>query len=124
MLQRVIDAMRTNQAEALQLINEGGAGFRELDLYPYCGNDEGEFTAHPELVGTSMRELRDKRNNPLGEWLYTAAKEDEIGQVTYFWPQPGSTTILQKIALVTRIRDQVCAVGYYRPGHRGKEAVP
>ena len=60
----------------------------------------------------------------LGEWLYETAKEDEIGRVTYFWPRPGSTDILQKIALVTRIGDQVCAVGYYRPGHRGKEALP
>ena len=66
MLERVIGAMRTDQAKALQLINEGAAGFRELDLYPYCGNDEGLFTAHPELVGTSMRDLRDKRGNPLG----------------------------------------------------------
>ena len=122
MLERVIGAMRTDQAKALQLFNEGAAGFRELDLYPYCGNDEGVFTAHPELVGTSMRELRDKRGNPLGEWLYETAK-DEIGRVTY-WPRPGSTDILQKIALVTRIGDQVCAVGYYRPGHRGKEALP
>ena len=70
MLERVIGAMRTDQVKALQLINEGAAGFRELDLYPYCGNDEGLFTAHPELVGTSMRDLRDKRGNPLGEWLY------------------------------------------------------
>jgi hypothetical protein len=81
MLERVIGAMRTDQTKALQLFNEGAAGFRELDLYPYCGNDEGVFTAHPELVGTSMRELRDKRGNPLGEWLYETAKVDQIGRV-------------------------------------------
>ena len=124
MLERVIGAMRTDQVTALRLINQGAAGFRELDLYPYCGNDEGLFTAHPDLTGTSMRDLRDKRGDPLGEWLYATAKEDAIGRVTYFWPRPGSTDILQKIALVTRIGDQVCAVGYYRPGHRGKEALP
>lgn len=26
--------------------------------------------------------------------------------------------------LVTRVGDQLCAVGYYRPDHRGKEPVP
>jgi hypothetical protein len=124
MLERVIGAMRTDEGKALQLFNEGAPGFRELDLYPYCGNADGVFTAHPDLVGTSMRDLRDKRGNPLGEWLYDTAKADKIGRVTYFWPRPGSTDILQKVALVTRIGDQVCAVGYYRPGRRGKEALP
>ena len=124
MLERVVMAMRTDQAKALALFNEGGPGFREADLYPYCGNSDGVFTAHPELVGTSMRDLRDKRGHPLGQRLYETAKEEEIGRVTYFWPRSGSTEILQKVALVTRIGDQVCAVGYYRPGHRGKEAIP
>ena len=77
MLERVIGAMRTDQVKALQLINEGAAGFRELDLYPYCGNDEGVFTAHPELVGTSMRDLRDKRGNPLGR---VAVRDREGGR--------------------------------------------
>lgn len=124
MLERVIVAMRSDEATALKLFNEGAPGFREADLYPYCGNSDGVFTAHPELVGKSMRDLHDKRDNPLGQWLYETAKEDEIGQVTYFWPRPGSTEILQKVVLVTRVRGQVCAVGYYRPGHRGKETIP
>lgn len=124
MLQRVVGAMRTDQAKALALFNEGTAGFRKVDLYPYCGDADGVFTAHPELLGASMRELRDKRGNPLGQWLYETAQEGEIGRVTYFWPRPGSTEIVQKVALVTRIGDQVCAVGYYRPTHRGKETVP
>jgi hypothetical protein len=124
MLQRVIGALRTDQVKALALFNEGTPSFRVADLYPYCGNPDGVFTAHPELVGTSMRDLLDKRGNPLGQWLYDTAKAGEIAEVTYYWPRPGSTEILQKVALVTRIGDQVCAVGYYRPGHRGKEAIP
>jgi hypothetical protein len=124
MLERVISAMQTDQAKALQLFNEGAIGFREADLYPYCGGEDGIFTAHPELVGTSMRDLLDKRGNRLGQWLYDSAKAGEIAEVIYYWPRPGSTEILQKVALVTRIGDQVCAVGYYRPGHRGKEAIP
>jgi hypothetical protein len=124
MLQRVIGAMHTDPDQALALFNEGAPGFRMADLYPYCGGTNGVFTADPELLGTSMRDLRDKRGNPLGQWLYETAKENEIGRITYFWPRPGSTDVLQKVALVTRIGDQVCAVGYYRPGHRGKETIP
>jgi hypothetical protein len=72
-----------------------------------------------------VRELRDKRGNPLGDWLHATAKEHQLGPVTYFWPRPGSTEILQKVALVTRVGDQGCTVvGYYRPAHRGKEMIP
>ena len=124
MLERVIGALKTDEAKALHLFIEGAPGFREADLYPYCGGPDGMFTAHPELMGRSLRELRDKRGNPLGQWLYETAKEGEINEVTYYWPRPGSTRVLQKVALVTRIGDQVCAVGYYRPDHRGKEAIP
>ena len=45
MLQRVIGAMRTDEAKALQLFNEGAPGFRKADLYPYCGDASGMFTA-------------------------------------------------------------------------------
>jgi hypothetical protein len=124
MLERVIGALQTDEDRALQLFIEGAPGFRQADLYPYCGGPDGMFTAHPDLMGSSMRALHDKRGNPLGETLYSVAKEGEIAPVTYYWPRPGSTDVLRKVALVTKIGDQVCAVGYYVPGRRGKEAVP
>lgn len=124
MLERVIGALETDKDKALRLFTEGAPGFREADLYPYCGGPDGMFTAHPQLMGQSLRELRDKRGNPLGERIYDVAKEGQIALVTYYWPRPGSTEILQKVALVTKIGDQVCAVGFYRPLRRGKEALP
>jgi hypothetical protein len=30
----------------------------------------------------ALRELRDKRGNPLGDWLHETAKESKIGRVT------------------------------------------
>jgi hypothetical protein len=124
MLERAIQALRTDEAKALQLFIEGGEGFRQKDLYPFCGGSDGMFSAHPELMGLSMRNMQSKRGPGLGEKLYEIAKEGEIAEVTYYWTRPGSTEILQKVALVTRVGDQVCAVGYYRPVRRGKEAVP
>ncbi len=88
MLERVIGALKTDEAKALHLFIEGAPGFREADLYPYCGGPEGMFTAHPALMGSSLRALRDKRGNPLGQWLYETAKEGEIHEVTYYWPRP------------------------------------
>ena len=116
--------MRTDQAKALQLFNEGAPGFREADLYPYCGDARRRVHRPPRTRRHEHARPARQARQPLGQWLYETAKEDEIGRVTYFWPRPGSTEILQKVALVTRVGDQVCAVGYYRPGHRGKETIP
>jgi hypothetical protein len=30
------------------------------------------------------------------------------------WPRPGSTDPVKKVSYVTRVGDQVCAVGYYK----------
>ena len=72
----------------------------------------------------TVRKLRDKCGNPLGDWLQGTAKEQQLGAVTYFWPRSGATDILQKVALVTRIGEQVCAVSYDRPVRRSREALP
>jgi hypothetical protein len=30
------------------------------------------------------------------------------------WPRPGGTDPVQKVSFVTKVGDQVCAVGYYK----------
>jgi len=35
-------------------------------------------------------------------------------EVAYMWPRPGSTEPVQKVTFVTKVGDQVCAVGYYK----------
>jgi hypothetical protein len=30
------------------------------------------------------------------------------------WPRPGQTEPVQKSAFVTKVADQICAVGYYK----------
>jgi hypothetical protein len=30
------------------------------------------------------------------------------------WPRPGATEPVQKVSYVTKVGDQVCAVGYYK----------
>lgn len=41
-----------------------------------------EETATTTTDKRALRELRDKRGNPLGDWLYETAKENKIGRVT------------------------------------------
>ena len=114
MLERVVLAVKADNARALVMFTKGEGGFKDRDLYPYCGGPDGNFTAHPTLLGRSFKDLRDKYGKPLGAEIYAAAQEGLISEVAYMWPRPGETDPVTKVAFVTRIGDQVCAVGYYK----------
>ena len=114
MLEKAITAVKANKTDALAKFAKGDGGFKDRDLYPFCGGPDGNFTAHPTLTGKSMKELKDKAGTPLGEDIYKAASEGKVSEVSYMWPRPGSTEPVQKVSYVTKIGDQVCAVGYYK----------
>src|SRR5262245_25238338 len=42
------------------------------------------------------------------------ATEGTIKETTYWWPRPGTDKPLEKIALYTKVGDQICSVGYYK----------
>ena len=114
MLEKVVVALKADKARALVMFTKGEGGFMDRDLYPYCGGPDGYFTAHPTLLGTNLKALKDKAGKPLGADLYAVAEEGTISEVVYMWPRPGQTDPVVKVAYVTRIGDQVCAVGYYK----------
>lgn len=114
MLERVVKALRADKSKALGQIARGESGFKDRDLYPFCGDASGNFTAHPVLTGKSMKDLKGTDGEPVGTRLYEAAKEGAISEIEYDWPKPGSSTPAKKVSFVTKIGDQVCAVGYYK----------
>jgi hypothetical protein len=114
MLEKAVTAVKADKAGALDKFTKGEGGFKDRDLYPFCGGPDGNFTAHPKLVGKSLKELKDKAGKALGEEMYAVAKEGKISEVSYMWPRPGSTDPVAKVSFVTKVDDQVCAVGYYK----------
>ncbi len=114
MLERAVAAVKADKAKALAMFIKGEGGFKDRDLYPFCGGPDGNFTAHPSLVGKSLKELKDKAGKALGAEMYKVAQEGKISEVNYMWPRPGSTEPVQKVSFVTKAGDQVCAVGYYK----------
>ena len=114
MLDSAVVAVKENQTEALAMFASGDGGFKDRDLYPFCGGPDGNFSAHPSLTGKSLKDLKDKAGSPLGEEIYSSASEGEVSEVSYMWPRPDSTEPVQKVTFVTKIGDQVCAVGYYQ----------
>lgn len=114
MLDKAVAAIKTDKANALAKFTKGEGGFKDRDLYPFCGGPDGNFTAHPTLVGKSLKDLKDKAGKALGQEMYDSAKEGQIIEISYKWPRPGTTEPVDKISYVTRVADQVCAVGYYK----------
>lgn len=114
MLDKTVAAIKADKAAAMAQIAKGENGFKDRDLYPFCGGSDGNFTAHPSLTGQSMKNLKTKEGDPIGSKLYAEAKEGAVSEVSYLWPKPGSSTPAPKVSLVTKIGDQVCAVGYYQ----------
>lgn len=114
MLEKAVAAVKADKAGALAKFAKGEGGFKDRDLYPFCGGPDGNFTAHPSLTGKSLKDLKDKAGKPLGEEMYKVAAEGKISEVAYMWPRPGQTEPVQKVSFVTKVGDQVCAVGYYK----------
>ena len=114
MLEKAVAAVKANKQDALAKFAKGEGGFKDRDLYPFCGGPDGNFTAHPALTGKSMKELKDKSGKAMGEEMYKSAQEGKVSEVAYMWPRPGATEPVQKVSYVTKVGDQVCAVGYYK----------
>ncbi|MBB5046496.1 signal transduction histidine kinase [Rhodopseudomonas rhenobacensis] len=114
MLNKAAAAVKADKATALAQFAKGEGGFKDRDLYPFCGGPDGLFTAHPTLTGKSLKELKDKTGKALGEEIYATAKEGDVKEVSYMWPRPGQTDPVQKVSFVTKVGDQTCAVGYYK----------
>ena len=114
MLEKAVAAIKENKAKALEEFTKGEGGFKDRDLYTYCGGEDGNFSAHPKLVGKSLKELKDKAGNAFGAEICEKAKEGEFVEIPYMWPRPNETEPVAKVVYVTKIDDQICAVGYYK----------
>ena len=116
MLDKAVAAVKADKGKALAECNAGSGGFKDRDLYPFCANaSDGVFTAHPSLRGTQIRDLKDAAGNAFGEQILRAGTaEGQVNEVSYSFPRPGSTAPAPKVSYVTKVGDQVCAVGYYK----------
>ncbi len=115
MLDKVVAEMKTDKAGTLDKINK--KGFNDRDLYPFCSGPDGKITAHgalPERLGVDQAMLKDSAGKPYGAEIRKIAKAGKVAEVSYMFTRPGSTQQEPKVSLVTKVDDQVCAVGYYK----------
>jgi len=46
--------------------------------------------------------------------MMQTATEENISELTYWWPRPGSVEPREKHTFYTKAADQICGVGYYK----------
>ena len=116
MLDRAVMAVKADEARALKAFSTGSHGFRERDLYVFCARSDGKMDAHidPALIGRNLKDLYDLDGVAFGQEMLAVARPGAVEAVSYMWPKPGSRTPTQKITFVTKVADQICAVGYYK----------
>ena len=86
MLDKAVPEVEANKTDALAKFD---GGFKDRNLYPFCGGPDGNFIAHPTLTGKSLKDRKDKAGTPLGEEIYKTASGGKVSEVNYRWPRPG-----------------------------------
>jgi Single Cache domain 2 len=115
MLDKAVAAVKADKTKALDIFNKGEGGFKDRDLYVFCANaSDGILTAHPQLKGEQLKDIKGKKGFPLGREIMRTSTEGKVNQVTYWWPRPGSDKPLEKHTSFTKVGDQICGVGYYK----------
>lgn len=114
MLERAVAVLKADRDRALDLFTSGDGGFIDRDLYVFCGGPDGMLTAHPYVMGQSLKSFKDDTGKAVGEELYASAKEGEVLEISYKWLQPsGGDEQVDKVTFYTKVADQICGVGYY-----------
>ena len=118
MLDKAVIALKDDKAKALKMFSAGTGGFKDRDLYVACAGADGKVTSHvdPTRIGMDRNAMKDVAGKHYGEETQRVAMEGKVVEVTYMFPRPGDDkTPMQKVAYVTKVGDQTCAVGYYKP---------
>ena len=116
LLEKAVAAVKADGPGAIAKFNRADGGFRDGDLYVFCADKDGKIdaNANQSLIGTDLRNTKDKSGKMLGQEMWSTAKEGSFSEVTYLWPKPGTTDPVQKVTYVTRVMDHLCGVGYYK----------
>lgn len=115
MLDGAVVEMKADPAAAIVKFNEPDGAFRDRDLYVFCANvSDGVIVAHPNIVGTDLRTLKDVNGKPFGAEMLDGAREGEITEVSYLWPRPDGGDPVAKNSYVIGLGPHICGVGYYQ----------
>lgn len=116
MLERAVAAVNADEPKALTEFSKGEDGFKDRDLYVFCIGPDDKVDAHPNpaQIGTDAKSIKDKNGKPFGEEMIRVAQPGKFAEVSYMWPRLGTTTPVPKESYVTKVKNQICGVGFYK----------
>lgn len=116
LLKAAVVAVQKDESQALQWFTEQSHGFRTEDLYVYCIGPDHVMDAHPDpkINHTDVTQsLIDKSGFRFGDVMLKEAKEGAVANITYLWPRLEDYKPSVKHTMYTKVKDQICAVGFY-----------
>lgn len=116
MLEQAVAAVQADEPQALKWFTEQSHGFRTEDLYVYCIGPDHVMAAHPDpkINGTDVtKTLIDANGYHFADEMLKGAQEGVVSNITYLWPRLDGYRPSVKHTMYTKVRDQICAVGYY-----------
>ena len=119
MLERAVNLVNYDKSFALNVFTERTGGFNYKDLYPFCADDAGMLTGHPFNIGFDLLTFIDSDGKNVGKEFLKVAEVGVIKKVSFKITYPKDSIMkedkeYEKIALVTKVSDQICAVGYHK----------
>ena len=119
MLERAVNLVNYDKSFALNVFTERTGGFDFKDLYPFCADDAGMLTGHPFNIGLDLLTFIDSDGKNVGKEFLEVAEVGKIKKVTFKITYPKDSIMnenreYEKVALVTKVSDQICAVGYHK----------
>ena len=119
MLERAVNLVNYDKSFALNVFTERTGGFDFKDLYPFCADDAGMLTGHPFNIGLDLLTFIDSDGKNVGKEFLEVAEVGKIKKVTFKITYPKDSIMNEnreyvKVALVTKVSDQICAVGYHK----------
>ncbi|NYT75918.1 cache domain-containing protein [Alcaligenaceae bacterium] len=91
--------------------------FVDRDLYVFALGMDGVLLGSggwsASLVGQNVADETDTHGNHFFERMISLAREQERGQVQYFWYNPASANETRKVTNFVRVGDVIVAVGFF-----------
>jgi hypothetical protein len=114
LLAKAVTAVKVNQDDAIAKFDNPNGGFRDRDLYVFCGDLKTGMSLSGPLKGKDLRTVQDSTGKPFGQEILDKSKDGQIAVVDYMFPMPGMKTAVPKEAFIEGIGTIYCGVGYYK----------
>jgi signal transduction histidine kinase len=114
LLGKAVAAVKADQTAALAKFDDPTGGFKDRDLYVFCGDLKTGKSLNGPLKGTDLKSAKDPTGKAFGQEMLDKAKDGVVTTVEYMFPKPGTTTPAAKEAFIEGIGTIYCGVGYYK----------